>query len=355
MDPGALNADDWEALAAACLPADACGYLLGGAGDERTLRRNREAFERIALRPRILTGTGDPDLAVTVLATSSSMPILVAPVGHQRVFHPDGEMAAARAAAGAGTIFALSTMANASIEEIAAATPGAPRWFQLYARRDRGHRRELVQRAEAAGHTAILLTVDVSVLGRRERDLRSGFRLPPSLPVPNFLGARDGPLTLIDTTGMLEPALSLSDLEELCGWTQLPVVVKGVLHPADAVLCADHGAAGVVVSNHGGRQFDGAIAAIEALPAVVEAAGDRVEVLLDSGIRRGVDALAALALGARAVMIGRPLMCALAVAGEEGVAAVLGQLRAELAGSMQLAGCATVGAITPDLLVPSGV
>jgi 4-hydroxymandelate oxidase len=345
---GPLNAHEWEAAAAASLPGPAAGYLLGGAEDERTLRRNRAALERLALRPRVLTGTSQPDLSAVVLGTASTMPILVAPIGHQRLFHADGELATARAAAAAGTIFALSTMANASVEEVAAVA--GPRWFQLYARRDRGHRRELVARAEAAGYSAILLTVDVSVLGRRERDVRSGFALPEWLPVPNFVSERDGELTLTQTTGMLEPALSFADLEEVCGWTTLPVAVKGVLHPADALLCADHGAAAVVVSNHGGRQLDGAIASIEALPAITDEAGDRLEVLLDSGIRRGSEVLAALALGARAVFLGRPLMYGLAVAGEEGVATVLEQVRAELAGAMHLAGCPAVDRIPRDLV-----
>jgi 4-hydroxymandelate oxidase len=343
-----LNAQEWEAAAAASLPDAAAAYLFGGAEDERTMRRNREAFERIVLRPRILGGFAEATLATTVLGTETTMPILVAPVGHQRLFHGDGELGTARAAAAAGTVFALSTMANATIEEVAELD--GPRWFQLYALHDRGHRRELVARAEAAGYSAILLTVDVQSLGHRERDLRAGFSLPEWLEMPLLVRSREGDLTLHQTSAMLDAALSFADLEEVCGWTSLPVAVKGVLRPDDAVLCAEHGAAGVVVSNHGGRQLDGAIASIEALPAIADEAGDDLEVLLDSGVRRGVDVVAALALGARAVLVGRPVISALAMDGEEAVAALLAQLRAELAGAMHLAGCADVAAVPRDLL-----
>jgi isopentenyl diphosphate isomerase/L-lactate dehydrogenase-like FMN-dependent dehydrogenase len=343
-----LNAHEWEAAAAASLPDASAAYLFGGAEDERTLRSNREAFERIGVRPRILAGFSAADLRTTVLGTESSMPILVAPVGHQRLFHADGEVGTARAAAAAGTIFALSTMANATIEEVAEV--GGPRWFQLYALQDRGHRRELVARAEAAGYTAVVLTVDVQSLGHRERDLRAGFHLPEWLEMPLLVRSREGDLTLHQTSAMLDPALSYADLEEVCGWTSLPAVVKGVLRPDDAVRCAEHGAAGIVVSNHGGRQLDGAIASVDALPAIADEAGDDLEVLLDSGVRRGVDVLAALALGARAVLVGRPVISALAMDGEDGVAAVLAQLRDELSLAMHLSGCRDVADISRDLI-----
>jgi 4-hydroxymandelate oxidase len=343
-----LNAHEWETAAAAGLPDGTAAYLLGGAEDERCLRRNRDAFERLALRPRVLGGIESPDLSTVVLGTECSMPVLIAPIGHQRLFHADGELATARAAAAAGTVFALSTVSNVSVEE--ATEAGGAQWFQLYALRDRGQRRDLVTRAEAAGYTAVMVTVDVMTLGRRERDLRTGFVLPAWLPVPNVFGEGHDEVTLNETSSRFDPALTFADIEEICGWTSLPVVVKGVLRADDAVRCAEHGASGIVVSNHGGRQLDGAIATIEALPAIADEAGDQLEILLDSGVRRGSDVLGALALGASAVLLGRPAMYGLCIDGEEGVAEVLRQIRDELAIAMHLTGCAGVGHVTRDLI-----
>jgi isopentenyl diphosphate isomerase/L-lactate dehydrogenase-like FMN-dependent dehydrogenase len=342
---------DWEEAALAGLEPSVAGYLAGGAGDERTLAGNRTAFERIRLLPRVLTGVAAADLATTVLGTRVSMPVLVAPVGHQGHLHPDGDAATARAAAGAGTVMIVSTMANASVETIAAAAPGAPRWFQLYARRDLGHRREIVERAEAAGYGAIVLTVDLVSLGRREREIRGGFRLAESIELPNLHRADEASRTLEATTSLLDPALSWADVERLRSWTSLPVLVKGVLHPRDAELAVEHGCAGVVVSNHGGRQLDGAIAPIDALPRIAEAVGDALELYVDSGIRRGVDVVAALALGARAVLVGRAPIYGLVAGGEAGVRAVLELLRAELENALHLCGVATVTDVPRDLVV----
>jgi isopentenyl diphosphate isomerase/L-lactate dehydrogenase-like FMN-dependent dehydrogenase len=345
-----LSVDDWQREAAAVLDEGTLGYLEGGAGDERALRETMAAFARIRFLPRMLGGFAEPSLATTVIGTRISLPVIVAPVGHQRLFHPDGEQAVARAAATAGTVMCVSTMANTSVEDIAIEAPGADLWYQLYPRIDRSHRRELLQRAEDSGCTAIVLTVDVQSLGRRERDLRTGFRLAPSMPMPNLHREDEHPGTLGEIASVLEPALSWDDLDELRSWTQLPLLVKGILDPRDAVLAADHGCAGVIVSNHGGRQLEGTVAPIDALPRIAEAVGDRLELYLDSGVRRGVDVLAALALGARAVLLGRAAMYGLAVDGEAGVVAVLELLRTELRNAMHLAGVASATDVPGDII-----
>jgi isopentenyl diphosphate isomerase/L-lactate dehydrogenase-like FMN-dependent dehydrogenase len=345
-----LSVHDWQREAAEVLDEGTLGYLEGGAGDERALRETVAAFARIRFLPRMLAGVGEPDLATTAIGTPISLPVIVAPVGHQRRFHADGEEAVVRAAAAAGTVMCVSTMANTSVEDIAIEAPGADLWYQLYPRIDRGHRRELVERAENCGCTAIVLTVDVQSLGRRERDLRTGFRLAPSMPMPNLHREDEHPGTLGEIASVLEPALSWDDLDELRSWTALPLLVKGILDPRDAVLAAEHGCAGVIVSNHGGRQLEGTVAPIDALPRVAEAVGDRLELYLDSGVRRGVDVLAALALGARAVLVGRAAMYGLAVAGEAGVVAVLELLRTELRNAMHLAGVASAADVPGDII-----
>jgi 4-hydroxymandelate oxidase len=241
-------------------------------------------------------------------------------------------------------------MANTSIEDVAIEVPAADLWYQLYARRDVGHRRELVERAELAGCTAIVVTADVPSLGRRERDLRSGFRLAPTMPMPNLHRDGEFPGTLGDIAALLEPGMSWDDLAELRSWTELPVLVKGILDPRDAVLAAEHGCAGVVVSNHGGRQLEGAVAPIDALPRITDAVGDRLELYLDSGVRRGVDVLAAMALGARAVLVGRAPMYGLAVDGADGVADVLELLRLELLSALHLCGVASAAQVPRDVV-----
>ncbi|MBV8080760.1 MAG: alpha-hydroxy-acid oxidizing protein [Actinobacteria bacterium] len=337
-----VNVWDYEAAAAERLEPGAYGYYAGGAGDERTLRDNVEAFTRWQLRPRVLVDVGAPSTATTVLGHDVSLPVLVAPVAYQRVAHPDGEVAMGRAAAAAGTVMCLSTLATSSPEEVAAT--GVQRWFQLYVFRDLGVTREMVDRAREAGFTALVLTVDTPVLGRRERDVRTGFTVPPDLPVPS-LGR--GGVTPHEALQLMSPSLSWKDVQAFADMARLPVVVKGVVTAEDAHLACEHGAAALVVSNHGGRQLDGVSATIDALPEVVGAVGGRVDVLLDGGIRRGTDVVKALALGARAVLAGRAPLWGLVVDGEMGARHVLELLRAEIELALQLVGCPRVDELSP--------
>jgi isopentenyl diphosphate isomerase/L-lactate dehydrogenase-like FMN-dependent dehydrogenase len=336
---------DFEALAAGRLGAGVLGYYAGGAGDERTLRENVAAFARRRLRPRVLVDVGAVSTATTVLGTEVAMPVLVAPTALQRMAHPDGEPGMARAAAAAGTIMTLSTLATSTPAEVAAAAPGAPRWFQVYVLRDRAVTRALVDQAVDAGFGALVLTVDAPRAGRRERDLRTGFAVPPSVDMP-AVSAACGTSAGITPEGffaLVDPTLTWSDLERLVADSPLPVLVKGVQTGEDAALAAEHGAAGVIVSNHGGRQLDGVAAAIDLLPEVVEEVEGRLEVLVDGGVRRGTDVLVALALGARAVLVGRPALWGLAAGGEAGARRVLELLRAELERDLALLGCPTPG------------
>lgn len=334
-----LNVSEFERLAEEKLDPAAYGYFAGGAGDEVTLRENVAAYGRLVLRPRVLADVSGVSTAATVLGHGLSMPLLVAPVAFQRLAHPEGEVAAARAAASAGTIYCLSTVATAAPAEI---TEGV-RFFQLYVFKDRGFTRALIERAVEAGFSAILLTADTPHLGRRERDHRTGFRVPAEL-VPSLAG--HDLLTPEQTFASMADDLSWRDVAELASISGLPVLVKGVLTSEDALLACESGAAGVVVSNHGGRQLDGVPATIEALPEVVEAVGGRVPVLLDGGIRRGTDVVKALALGADAVLAGRPFIWGLAVDGEAGVRAVLSLLQSELRLALALLGCRSPAEVT---------
>ena len=353
-----VNLFDLERLALARLDGAAADYIAGGAEDEITLRTNRQAFEQLALRPRVLSDVSERRLGTTVLGSEVALPVLVAPTGFHRLAHPEGELATARATADAGTIMVLSTFSTVSLEEVSGAAKG-PRWFQLYVHRDRGLTRGLVERAAAAGYSALVLTVDVPVLGRRERDVRNGFALPPALRVANFDLAQSEALHAAEEDsglaafhrGLREPSFSWKDLDWLASLCPLPIVLKGVLRGDDATVAADHGVRAMIVSNHGGRQLDGAIASMRALPEVVEAVGHRVEVLVDGGVRRGSDVIKALALGARAVLIGRPVLWGLAWSGEQGVARVFQMLRDELDTAMALCGASSVGDITRDLVV----
>jgi isopentenyl diphosphate isomerase/L-lactate dehydrogenase-like FMN-dependent dehydrogenase len=321
---------------------------MGGANDEWTLRENRAAFERWILRPRMLVDVSAVTTATTVLGTESSMPLFVAPTAFQRTVHPDGELAMARAAAGVGTVMCLSTFATATIEEVADAAPGAPRWFQLYWSSDRGVVRDLLDRAAANGFTAVVLTVDLPELGRRERDLRTGFVIPADVTVPSFAAAAGESVggTPADMFSLMDPGVDWSDLEELVSDSNLPVLVKGIVTAEDATLAVEQGAAGVIVSNHGGRQLDGALATIDALPEVADAVDGRIEVLLDGGIRRGADVVKALALGARAVLAGRAPLWGLAAGGEQGARDVLALLREEIELAMVLTGAASPDKLT---------
>lgn len=354
-----LNLSDYEAAARDRLPPATWGYYAGGANDEVTLRANRAAFDDVALRYRTMIDVSRRDQSTTVLDAPLSLPVLIAPTAMQRMAHEEGECATARAAHRAGTIMIVSTTATTSCADVRAAA-GGPMWFQLYIYRDRGVTCALLERAREAGYQAIMLTVDAPVLGRRERDIRLGFTLPPHLRIANAVhaGMDAVPDAAHDASGLMlhfrdlhDPALTPKDIEWVRQVSGLPVVVKGIVRGDDAVRAVEHGAVGVAVSNHGGRQLDTAVPSIRALPEVVEALQGRAEVYLDGGVRRGTDVLKALALGARAVLIGRPVIWGLAVAGEDGVVDVLRLLREELDLAMALAGAPTIDRITPDLVV----
>jgi isopentenyl diphosphate isomerase/L-lactate dehydrogenase-like FMN-dependent dehydrogenase len=324
-----INVWDYEQVAQDVLDANALAYFAGGSGDEVTLRDNLAAFERRRLRPRVLVDVREVSTATTVLGTDVALPILVAPLAMQRLAHPDGEVATARAAAAAGTVMCLSTATTTRPADVAAAAPDAPRWFQVYVFADRRLTEELIDEAKASGYSALVVTVDTPYLGRRERDIRVDFKLPETLTLAGNIFGHP-----------FDSSLNWRDIEWLAGYG-LPVVVKGILTAEDADLACEHGAAAVVVSNHGGRQLDGVQATIDALPGVVDAVAGRAEVYLDGGVRRGTDALKALALGARAVLIGRAMLWGLAARGEEGVAHVLELLRAEVELGLALLGCSS--------------
>jgi isopentenyl diphosphate isomerase/L-lactate dehydrogenase-like FMN-dependent dehydrogenase len=347
-----ISPDEWEARAAAALDPGPFDYIAGGAGSESTMRANREAFERRRLRPRMLRGNRERDLSAEVLGTRSAAPFLLAPVGVLSIAHVDGELAVARASAASGVPLILSSAASHSIEEIADAMGDAPRWFQLYWVNDREIAASFVRRAEDAGYSAIVVTLDTPVLGWRERDLRNAY-LPfitgegcaqffsdpvfrsrlERPPEEDMLGAA---AAMLATFPNLD--LTWEDLDWLRGLTDLPLVVKGVLTAEDARLALEHGADGISVSNHGGRQVDGAVAALDALVEVRKAVGPEVCVLMDGGIRRGADVLKALALGADAVLLGRPYAYGLAVGGQQGVETVVNQLLADTDLTLALVG-----------------
>ena len=347
-EPQLLNTHDYERAAEELLDPAAFGYFAGGANDEWTLAENRAAFDRWVLRPRMLVDVSEVTTATTVLGTESSMPLLVAPTAFQRMAHPEGEVAMARGAAAAGTVMCLSTLATATIEDVAEASPDGPRWFQLYWSSDRGVVSDMVDRAAANGYGALILTVDLPELGRRERDLRTGFEIPEAIPVPIFLALAEktGAVSPTDINWAVDRSLTWRDLEWLRSISKLPLLVKGILTAEDALLATEAGAEGVVVSNHGGRQLDGVAASLDALPEVVEAVGDRAVVLVDGGIRRGSDVVKAIALGAQAVLAGRPPLWGLAVAGADGVQQVLELLREEIELALSLCGCASPAAVT---------
>ncbi|MGA8744800.1 MAG: alpha-hydroxy acid oxidase [Solirubrobacterales bacterium] len=325
------------------MEAGVLGYFAGGAGDEVTLRENVAAWGRWRLRPRVLGGAGGPRTTVTVLGAELSMPVLVAPVAYQRLAADEGEVGMASAAASAGTVMCLSTLATTSPSEVAAHVGDGRRWFQLYCFQDGGLTRALMDEAVESGFEAIVLTVDAPPGGRRERDLRTGFRIPEGLGVPSVRAALgvDREVTIEETFALMDPSLSWRTVEALASECSLPLMVKGLLTAEDAALAVDHGAAGVIVSNHGGRQLDCVLASADALPEVVEAIDGRIAVLVDGGVRRGTDVAIALALGADAVMVGRPALWGLAVGGARGAQRVLELIREELALALALCGCAS--------------
>jgi isopentenyl diphosphate isomerase/L-lactate dehydrogenase-like FMN-dependent dehydrogenase len=332
-----VTVDDYEPVARDALPPDVYDYYAGGAGDEWTLQENRRAFERWTIRPRVLTGKYPPDPSTEVLGTRVAFPVLVAPWAYQGLAHPDGDLATARAAGRAGTIMAVSSTALDRLEAVAAASELAT-WWQLYVFTDRGRSEEVLHRVVAAGYAAVCFTVDFPVGGLRHRDARSGFDMPMGLPHDDLV---------------YDPRIGWDDLAWIREHAPLPLLVKGILTAEDARIAVELGADGVVVSNHGGRQLDGVVAGITALPEVVETVEGRIPVLVDGGIRRGVDVLKALALGASAVMVGRPVCWGLAAAGEEGVLGVLGILRSELENAMTLAGVAAVGEVSRAFVSPA--
>jgi 4-hydroxymandelate oxidase len=353
---------DFEAIARERISHMAYDYYAGGANDEITLRDNRSAFDRIQLAPRMLVDVSKRDLSTTTLGMTISMPLMIAPTAFQRMAHPDGELATARAAAKQRIPMGLSTIASTSMEDVAQASrevdPDHARFYQLYVYKDRGVTRNLVQRAEAAGYKALALTVDTPTFGRRYHDVRNQFHLPPGITVANFesmnfenLDEVPGESGLVAyANSLFDPSLTWKDVEWLKSITSLPVLVKGVLRADDAQKAAASGVDGIIVSNHGGRQLDTVPATIEALPHIVEAVNGMTEIWLDGGVRRGTDILKAVALGAKVVLIGRPVLWGLAADGQAGVEHVLTILREEFDLAMMLSGCATVSDITADLI-----
>lgn len=346
---------DYEAHARERIEPSAWAYLNGGAGDELTLRGNRDAFERITLRNRVLTDLSGGDTGVTLFGDRFDFPILLAPVAHQKLAHPDGELASVLGASAMRAGFVLSTESNTSLDDVARTTR-VPWWFQLYIQHDRDFTQELVRRAETAGARALVVTVDAPVNGMRNREQRAGFALPTGIGAVNLQGLpAPPPLTIAPGQSLFSmPALANAanwgDIERLRGTTRLPMLLKGITHPDDARRAIDAGVDGIIVSNHGGRVLDTQIATIDALPAVAEAVDRRLPLLLDGGIRRGSDVFKAIALGADAVLVGRPYVHALATAGASGVAHVLHLLRVELEMTMALCGCRNLAAIDRSAL-----
>lgn len=336
----------------------AWGYLTGGANDEVTLDENRRAWDRIAIQYRTMVDVSQRALATTVLGSPVAFPVLIAPTAMQKLAHPEGECATARAAEAARTVMIVSTTATISLEEVRAAASGT-QWFQLYVYKDRGLTKEVLQRVKAAEYQAVVLTVDAPLIGRRERDIRSAFSLPPHLQVANVVQAGAGSVPnataqesglTLHFRGLHDPSVTHRDIDWIRDTAGLPVVVKGVVRRDDAVRAIDFGASAVVVSNHGGRQLDTAVATARVLPGIVDAIAGRGEVYVDGGIRRGTDVLKALAMGAQAVLLGRPVLWGLAVGGEQGVHDVLHLLYNEVDLAMALAGCRTIAEITSDLI-----
>jgi len=353
------NLFELETQALALLPQAARDYYFGGANDEITLRENRAAYERLVLHYRVLRDVSKRDLATTVLGTPLSFPVIVAPTAFHQMAHPDGELATARAAREAGSLMILSTLSTCAMEEVAKAAQG-PWWFQLYVYKDRGVTRDLMQRAVAAGCKAIVLTVDAPVGGLRERDVRNQFALPQELRMRNLTAAGDQHAGLDASMGgvsgyftqMLDKSLSWRDLETLAKASPVPVVVKGIVRADDAARARENGAAAVVVSNHGGRQLDTAPAPVDVLERIATTLDQRIDVYVDGGVRRGTDVIKALALGARAVLIGRPVLWGLACGGQAGVARALDLLKREFDVAMALCGCKSIGEVDADLIRP---
>jgi L-lactate dehydrogenase (cytochrome) len=374
----AASIDDLRRLARRRLPGGVFDYIDGGAEDERSLRRNVDGFERLEFRPRVLRDVSDVDTSTTLLGRALPLPLVLAPTGFTRIAGPEGELAVARAAARAGLPYTLSTLATRSIEEVGQCSSG-PKWFQVYVWRDRGLVREMLDRAAAAGYEAIVITVDVAVLGRRERDVRHGFLLPPEIGPGTLVdgalhpgwtwrflrsepitfanvsqsagAANTGPVRLADyINAQFDPSLQWRDLDWFRSIWKGPIVIKGIQTVEDAIRAAGAGVDAVALSNHGGRQLDGAPVPIELVRPVADAVGDQIELICDGGIRRGSDIVKAVALGATACMIGRSYLYGYGAAGERGVDHALSLLTADVRRTMALTGCRTLSDLGADLV-----
>lgn len=354
-----LNIDETEAAAREKLPADVYGYYSGAAWDLQTLHENRDAYRRLRIHYHVLRDVSRRSTECEIFGEKLASPIFAAPTAFHKLADPAGEVATARGVGAAGSLMTLSSLSTCRLEDVAAAATG-PLWFQLYINKDRDFTRELVQRAVAAGYKALVVTTDTPCWGVRECDVRNGFHLPPGIEPVNLMTSDSRSETLSHKgsgmgdimSWMLDPSLTWRDIEWLAGEVRIPVLVKGVCRADDAVLAVRHGVAGIIVSNHGGRQLDGAPATIEVLPEVVEAVAGKLPVLVDGGIRRGADVFKALARGANAVLVGRPILWGLSTGGAEGVTKVLAMLQKELDLAMALSGCSSLKEITPDLVKP---
>lgn len=362
LPPDVVALCDHERVAASRLPEAAWAYFQGGAADEQTQADNRAAWHAWRLKPRVLRDLTGGHTRVSLFGRTCAHPILLAPVAFQRMAHPDGELASAVAASAQGAGLVLSSQASVPLEMVAQAIGGdagrGPLWFQLYIQHDRDFTLDLVRRAERAGYEALVVTVDAPATGARDRERRAGFAVPPGIDAVNLRGLAPWPAPALQAgqsamfDGLLHQAPTWRDIAWLRDATPLPIVLKGILHEDDARLARDHGVQGLIVSNHGGRTLDTAVPTAAALPAIAAAVGNDLTVMVDGGIRRGTDVLKAVALGARAVLVGRPQVHGLATAGALGVAHVLRLLRDELEIAMALSGVRTLDNIDPDLLQP---
>jgi len=345
-----LNVDDFEAAARAILPEPVYDYYAGGAEDEVTVRTNRRAFQEIALKYRVLVDVAKRETSTEILGTQLDFPLILAPTALHRMANEDGEKATARAAAAAGVIMCLSSISSTAMEDVAATAPDGARWFQLYHFHDRAASESLVKRAHDSGYGAIVVTADVPVLGRRERDLRHPFVLPEGIQAVHLTVeprvAAGSPLNTLITEGSLD----WEDLAWIRAASPLPMLIKGVVRADDAKRAMDEGVDGIWVSNHGGRQLDTAIASARALPEIAEVVAGRIPLIVDGGVRRGTDILKGIALGATAVAVGRPQLWGLTVGGEDGVRRVLEILKDEFSLAMGLAGCRNIGEIDASLI-----
>lgn len=356
--------EEWESRAKAALPETAYWYIAGAAGGGDTMRANRAAFERVQLRQRVLNDVSQRDISTEILGMKIPAPFLLAPIGVQGVMHAEGERVPARAAAAAGVPFILSTVSSITIEEIAGIMGAAPRWFQLYPARSREIASSMVSRVEAAGYSAIVVTLDTAVLGWREQDLRLGY-LPflEGKGIANYLSdpvfrstlakppEEDPRAAIMQFLGVFtNPGFGWADVDWLRSQTKLPILLKGLVHPDDARKAVDHGVDGIVVSNHGGRQLDGAVGTLDALPSIVSAVNGAIPLVLDSGVRRGADVIKALALGAKAVLVGRPYAYAMASHGEEGVAHLIRTLMADIDLQLALCGLSSISGVSDSLI-----